>query len=129
MAIKFEINVDGERVALVDTVEDFEKAIDTVDRPIIAPDEVRRPSGRPRSLPSTAPSGITSGRPQRIAGPRCPGTNTSQMCHHNVLRSVRLGPEERLSILLIQRPLAQFVGSDAVERPASPETSVSSGAA
>ena len=51
MAIKFEINVDGERVALVDTVEDFEKAIDTVDRPIIAPDEVAKAFGTPEVTP------------------------------------------------------------------------------
>ena len=34
--------MDGKRVALVDTVEDFEEAIDTLDCPIIAPDEVAR---------------------------------------------------------------------------------------
>ena len=51
MAIKFEINVDGERVAVVDTVEDFEKAIDTLDCPIIAPDEVLQAFGMPEVTP------------------------------------------------------------------------------
>ena len=37
MAIRFKINEDGERVAVVDTVRDFEQAIDTLDCPIIAP--------------------------------------------------------------------------------------------
>ena len=40
MAIRFKINQDGERVAVVDTVRDFEKAIETLDCPIIAPAEV-----------------------------------------------------------------------------------------
>ena len=40
VAIRFKINEDGERVAVVDTVRDFEKAIDTLDCPIIAPAEI-----------------------------------------------------------------------------------------
>ena len=42
MAIRFKVNEDGERVAVVDTVRDFEHAIDTLDRPIIVPVEVAR---------------------------------------------------------------------------------------
>ena len=40
MAIRFKIDQDGECVAVVDTGRDFEKAIDTLDCPIIAPAEV-----------------------------------------------------------------------------------------
>ena len=40
MAIRFKINEDGECVAVVDTVRDFEQAIDTLDCPIIAPAEI-----------------------------------------------------------------------------------------
>ena len=40
MAIRFTINEDGERVAVVDALRDFEKAIDTLDCPIVAPAEV-----------------------------------------------------------------------------------------
>ena len=40
MAIRFKINEHGERVAVVDTVEDFGRAIDELDCPIVAPAEV-----------------------------------------------------------------------------------------
>ena len=40
MAIRFKINEHGERVAVVDTEEDFGRAIDELDCPIVAPAEV-----------------------------------------------------------------------------------------
>ena len=40
VAIRFKINEDGKRVAVVDTVRNFEEAIETLDCPIIAPAEI-----------------------------------------------------------------------------------------
>ena len=49
MAIRFKINEDGDRVAVVDTVRGFEKAINTLDCPIIAPaGQLQSPAVRQR---------------------------------------------------------------------------------
>ena len=47
MAIKFVIDVDGP-IVLVDTVEDFEEAIQKLDYPIVVPAEVAEAYGLPR---------------------------------------------------------------------------------
>lgn len=51
MAITFEIDEDGERVALVDTVEEFEEAVNTLDCPIIASTEIAETFGIPEVSP------------------------------------------------------------------------------
>ena len=50
MAIRFKINEHGERVAVVDTVEDFGRAIDELDCPIVAPAEVAAIYGIPEGF-------------------------------------------------------------------------------
>ena len=47
MAIKFGVDEDRELVALVDTVEDFERAIQTLDCLIVAPHEIAAAYGFP----------------------------------------------------------------------------------
>ena len=47
MAITFTLDEDGERVALVDTIDDFDEAINTLDCPILAPPEIAEAFGLP----------------------------------------------------------------------------------
>ena len=51
MAITFEMDDDGERVALVDTVEEFEEATNTLDCPIIVSAEIAEAFGIPEVSP------------------------------------------------------------------------------
>ena len=69
VAIRLKINEDGERVAVVDTVRDFEKAIRQARPPNHRPGRGCRSTGLWRS--STARSGTAPARRKRTAGPTC----------------------------------------------------------